>query len=134
MVPDKALLLFSTVALASPVVNALGPNSSVDMWSLKASLYLPALLGAVVGFTILLAAAIASKGGTGVGGGDIKLAAVLGFIHGSAGVMSILFVSSLLALPSALICKKRSGDQRSRLPFVPFIAIGCLVVTIARLI
>jgi len=132
-VPNKALLFFCAVALAAPAVYALDPNSSVFSWSTALRLLLPALSGAAVGFTVLLAAAIASKGGNGVGGGDIKLAAVLGFVYGPAGIITILLAASLLALPTGLIYKLRTGGKILRLPFVPFIALGCLIVTFARL-
>lgn len=130
-VPNKALLLFCTVALASPVINALDPNLSVSGQSFV-PLMLSALLGAVAGFVVLLAAAIASNGGNGVGGGDIKIAAVMGFIYGPAGIISILLTASLLALPAGLIRRKQTKGQALRLPFVPFMAVGCLAVTIIK--
>jgi prepilin signal peptidase PulO-like enzyme (type II secretory pathway) len=128
-VPNKALVLFCTVAPASPVLNALITYSGVfDRSNLIVPL-LVSVMGAAAGFIVLLAAAIASKGGNGVGGGDIKLAAVLGFIYGPAGIISILLVASLLALPAGLIQMKRSGGQTLRMAFVPFTAAGCLAVT-----
>jgi len=133
-VSDKALVFFSTVALASPVLVALDYNSGVFGWGFMIGPLLSALIGAATGFIILLAAAVASKGGNGVGGGDIKLAAVLGFVYGAFGIISILLIASLLALPAGLIRKKRSGGQSLSLPFVPFMTMGCLAITIARFI
>lgn len=132
-VPNAALILFSTVALASPVINALGPNSGADGQSFIPPI-LSALSGAVAGFVILLAAAIASKGGNGVGGGDIKLAAAMGFIYGPYGIIFILLIATLLAMPAGLMRKRQTKEQTLRLPFVPFMAAGCLAVTILKFI
>lgn len=131
-VPNKALIIFSTVALAAPLVNSLDPNSSEIFRSITVIPLRTASLGAIVGFTVLLAAAIASDGGNGVGGGDIKLAAVLGFVYGPAPILYILLIASLLAMPIGLIIKSKSGGQMLRLPFVPFIAVGCLTATILK--
>lgn len=132
-VPSKALVIFCTVALASPAVKALDSNSGIFGWISFLNLSLLALSGAVMGFVVLLAAAIASKGGNGVGGGDIKLAAVLGFIYGPSEVIGILLIASLLAIPAGLIKKRRSNGNTLRLPFVPFMAIGSLAVTLIKI-
>jgi prepilin signal peptidase PulO-like enzyme (type II secretory pathway) len=127
-VPDKALVFVLPVALAAPVIRMFAGSSGV----------LPPLLisvlGAAAGFGVLLAAALASKGGSGVGGGDIKLTAVLGLIYGPAEIIAVLLIASLLALPVGLIRRERSGGQTLRLPFVPFIAAGCLGITAFRLL
>jgi len=132
--PDKALVLFCTMALVSPALAAWDHNSGAVGWSNLISPFLTALSGAATGFIVLLAAAMASKGGNGVGGGDIKLAAVLGFIYGPFNIIYILLIATLLAIPAGLIRRKQSGGKILRLPFVPFIAIGSLAAVIARFI
>jgi len=131
-VPDKALVFFCMVAFAMPIFNALEPTSGVHDWIYFLSPFLSSLFGAAVGFIILLMTAIVSENGDGIGGGDIKLAAVVGFIYGPFGITGILLIASLLALPAGLISRIWSGSQIIRLPFVPFIAIGVLTVTIFR--
>lgn len=128
-VPDKALVLFCTVAFASPVFDALITYSGVFDWSFIVGPLLASLSGAAAGFIVMLAAAIASKGGKGVGGGDIKLAAVLGFIYGPSGIVVILLTAALLALPAGFIRMKLSAGRTLRMAFVPFMAAGCLAVT-----
>ncbi len=129
-VPNKALVYFIPVALPSPLINVMhvGNRTAALMF------FLMAVLGAIVGFTILLTAAIVSKGGNGVGGGDIKLAAVLGFIYGPYRILSILLIATLLAMPVGLYHRKASGGQTLRLAFVPFLTIGCLIITIIKLL
>jgi prepilin signal peptidase PulO-like enzyme (type II secretory pathway) len=126
-VPDKALVFFLPVALAAPFIGALTGNTGI------APCCLSSLLGAAAGFGVLLAAALASKNGNGVGGGDIKLAAVLGFIYGAYDIIALLLIASLLALPAGLVQRKRSRGTALRLPFVPFMAAGCFIITIIRL-
>lgn len=167
-VPDKALLLFSPVALAAPFLDALASSLAADTLALQGrvgacmgtslavappeaaktslSQFLqmlpPALLhslaGAATGFLILFAAAMASSGGCGVGGGDIKLAAVMGFVYGPSRMTAILLAASGLAAIAALVMNHRSRHTNTQkmlsLPFVPFLAAGSFLVTIATIL
>lgn len=160
-VPDRALLLFSPVALAAPFLNALDICISADTFTTGNSqtamgmaltaataetglsrfpeALLPSLLsslaGAATGFLILLAAAFFSKNGTGVGGGDIKLAAAMGFAYGPSHMITILLTASGLASIVSLVIasrQKKADVQKSlSLPFVPFLAAGSLAVTLS---
>ena len=65
LIPDKVLLVFAGIFLVERLVIPL------DHWW-------DSLLGAGIGFLLLLVIAIVSKGG--MGGGDIKLFALLGFV------------------------------------------------------
>ena len=56
------------------------------------------LLGGLSGGGILLAAAMATKGG--IGGGDIKLMTLLGLMAGLTDTLLILMIASILALVS----------------------------------
>ena len=166
-VPDRALLLFSPIALAAPFLDALaasldtcsfmaqdksgymsiaiavapteaaGISLSRFLQALPPSL-LSSLTGAATGFLILFAAAMASPGGCGVGGGDIKLAAVMGFAYGPSRMAAILLIASGLATLAALIVNhrnKRTNAQKTlSLPFVPFLAAGSLLATIATIL
>lgn len=129
-VPNKALVCFTPVAFAAPFINMAqaGTSAATLMFSLLA------VMGALAGFAVMMAAAIASKGGNGVGGGDIKLAAVLGFIYGPYDIIGILLIASLLAMPVGLYRRRKSGGQTLRLAFVPFMAVGCFIVTTIKLL
>ena len=160
-VPHRALLLFCPVALAAPFLKALDiccPADTATIWNGQTALHttlaaaqtetgLPRLLaalppailsslaGAATGFLILLTAALVSKNGTGVGGGDIKLAAAMGFAYGPFHMLSILLAASgLAAMVSLIIARKpKKGDAQKSLslPFVPFLAMGSLAVTLS---
>ncbi|HFK1451777.1 MULTISPECIES: A24 family peptidase [Bacillus cereus group] len=72
----------------------------------------------------------------GLGGGDIKLLSLLGFIAGLKGVFMILFLSSLLSLcffGAGLVLKRMK--MRTQIPFGPFISLGAIcymLVTYAK--
>lgn len=127
-VPDRALVFFCSVALLAPFLRAM----AFPIWQLFLPSAIVSLGGAAAGLGILLAAALFSEGGAGIGGGDIKLAGIMGFIYGPSQMIGILFIASVLAVLAAFIIKSRRGGVLS-LPFVPFLAAGSLVVTLTVL-
>ncbi len=129
-VPNRALVFFCPVALASLPIHMQTAGASFHA-SLGFS-----LAGCATGFLILLSAALLSNGGTGVGGGDIKLAAATGFIYGPYRMLGILMIATLLSACAALIilCRRRGRTRPLSLPFVPFIAAGCLFTLIVSII
>jgi len=125
-VPNQALVFFCPAALASLPVHMQGTGASF-----QASLGF-SLAGCAAGFLILLTAALLSRGGAGVGGGDIKLAAATGFIYGPYRMLGILMLAALLSACAVLIilCRRRGRAKPLSLPFVPFIAAGSLFTLI----
>ena len=121
-VPNKALAFSAPVFLAAPILAAWDGGS----WSMAvaAGQIIWSLLGALVGFGILLCAAMLTKGGCGVGGGDIKLAGLIGCALGPYGTMT----ACILCIPAALFCRMRRKTAALSLPFVPFLAVGCCLV------
>jgi prepilin signal peptidase PulO-like enzyme (type II secretory pathway) len=84
------------------------------------------LLGMILGFVIFYLIAVVSNGG--MGGGDIKLFALSGLVLGTP----LLFLSILLATVSGsiyglLFILFKGGNRKSKIPFGPFIAAGCLI-------
>ena len=124
-VPDRALLLFLPFALAAPLVRTAALGTA-----LLPLLFLYSLMGAAAGFMILLAAAMLSREGVGIGGGDIKLAAVMGFLYGPSRMLAILLTASGLAACVSLAMRHKRKEEMLSLPFVPFLMIGSLAVTI----
>ncbi len=80
IIPDKVLLFFAVIFVIERIFIPLSP-----WWD--------SLIGAFVGFTLLLLIAIVSKGG--MGGGDIKLFALIGFVGGVKLVLLSFFLSTL---------------------------------------
>ena len=113
---DHQIILDGMLALlaASGLVLQLA-TGAVGFWSMW--------LGALVGGGLLLAMAIISQGG--MGGGDVKFAAALGFWLGWPGILLGLFIGfvsggfiSLLLLVTGL------RGRKDFIPFGPFIALG----------
>lgn len=88
---------------------------------------LNSLIGMGVGFSIPFLLAIVSRGG--MGGGDIKLIAAMGFWLGFPQILSMLFIAavlgSLVGLILILIKQKRRKDP---IPFGPFLISGFLLM------
>lgn len=88
-------------------------------------------LGFLCGFLLLLTVSLATGGG--IGGGDIKLAAILGIPFGASGLMAVLAVSCILVLlhmGMRAICRKGRSKQ---IPFAPYIFWGSFLYTLLLL-
>lgn len=92
------------------------------------------LLGAVVGGGALYLIAIAGTAAFGkesMGGGDIKLAAMLGAFLGWQAVLLLLFVAFLSgAVAGVILLAVRGKDCEHAIPFGPFIAFGTLLAVV----
>ncbi len=112
IIPDKILIWFAGIFLLERILIPLTP-----WWD--------GLLGAAAGFLLLLLIAVVSKGGMGFG--DVKLYALLGFVIGLKLVLLSFFLSTLFGAViggSALLF--RIIKRRQPIPFGPFIAAGTL--------
>lgn len=84
------------------------------------------VLAFALSFTVLSIAGRLSRGG--VGAGDVKLLAAVGFIGGTYRVMYVMFFSlvacALVSVPLLLSKRKSKSDV---LPFAPFVYVGFTV-------
>lgn len=85
------------------------------------------LLGMAAGFGILFILAVVSKGG--MGGGDIKLCAGIGFWLGFPGFLYALLAGSIIGsmMSLLLMAMKRKGIKET-IPFGPFLMAGFLLM------
>lgn len=92
---------------------------------------LDAALGVLVGGGILLSVAWVyerSTGREGMGGGDVKLLAMIGAFLGWQGVLLTLLLGSLLGSAIGIVLMtSRGADRRVAIPFGPFLSLGALV-------
>jgi leader peptidase (prepilin peptidase)/N-methyltransferase len=104
---------------------------------LAASLFGPpgigaALLGAAVGGASLWLVGHAYERATGVpgmGGGDVKLAAMMGAFLGAAGVFGAIFLASLAgSIFGAVLIARGKGSRRTAIPFGTFLAPAAIVL------
>ncbi|TRY44830.1 prepilin peptidase [Geobacillus sp. LEMMJ02] len=112
LIPDRVLLVFAGLFLVERLVIPFLPWA--DM-----------LLGAAVGFSLLWLIAVLSKGG--MGGGDVKLFAVLGFVLGWKMVLLAFFLATLYGTVIGLVGMALGRVRRGKpMPFAPAIALGAL--------
>ncbi|MFI8493213.1 prepilin peptidase [Peribacillus butanolivorans] len=112
LIPDKVLLFFAVIFLFLRVLFPLSP-----WWD--------SIVGATVGFSLLLLIAVVSKGG--MGGGDIKLFAVIGFALGLKLVLlSFLFASFYGAFFGIIGMLTGVIKKKTLIPFGPYIVFGTL--------
>lgn len=112
LIPDKVLLFFAVIFLFLPFFT-------------DAMNWFDSLFGAAVGFLLLMGIALASKGG--MGGGDIKLYAVIGFALGVKYVLLSLFFAVFYgAVIGILLILFGIVKRKQPIPFGPFIALGTL--------
>lgn len=112
MIPDRVLLSFAAFFIIERIFIPFSP------WS-------DSLIGAFVGFFLLYGIAVASKGG--MGGGDIKLFALLGFVLGWKMVLLAFFFSTVYGTVFGLIGMALGKVRRKEpMPFGPAIVFGTL--------
>ena len=87
--------------------------------------FLEAVMGFLFGGLLLLIAAMVSNNG--IGGGDIKLAALLGILYGPYGVLFILTAASLSALAFQALERFFYYPKLTSLPFAPFLFLGSIM-------
>lgn len=113
LIPNKILLFFLPLLIIARIFSPLDP-----WWD--------SLLGAVIGFGILLLIAVISKGG--MGGGDIKLFFLIGLVLGTVHTLLTLFLASLIGMVVGIIVLKVRGQgRRTPIPFGPSIALGAVI-------
>ena len=114
LIPNKIIIFGFVIGL--------GLNIAIKDLSLVAS-----LLGSLAGGGFLLLLAVISKGG--MGGGDIKLAALIGFFLGWQKVLLSLFFAALIAtVISIVLIASGKKNRKEPIPFGPFIALGTLII------
>ncbi|MEL3960663.1 prepilin peptidase [Lysinibacillus endophyticus] len=114
LIPDKILLFFLPFLVLGRIL------SPLDNWW-------DSLLGAVVGFGILLLIAVISKGG--MGGGDIKLFFLIGLVLGTANTLITLFLASVIGMiVGIIVLKVRGQGRKTPVPFGPSIALAAIIV------
>jgi len=84
-----------------------------------------ALIGGAVGFALLFLVVVLSRGG--MGWGDVKMAALMGFALGFPLIFVGLFVGIIIggAVAITLLVMRRKGRKQA-IPFGPFLAIGAM--------
>lgn len=117
IIPDRITLFLALAGLAIVATTDLSVGNS--------------LIGGITGFAVLYIVAtigsIAMKRQA-MGGGDIKLAGMLGIFVGWQGILLTIFLGSLLALMYAVMIRLHSKEEHPKdVPFGPFLATAGVV-------
>ncbi|MCO7175617.1 prepilin peptidase [Sporolactobacillus kofuensis] len=112
LIPDKLLLFFLPLFAVFRIVYPTDP-----WWDAPA--------GLVAGFALLALIALISRGG--MGGGDVKLFAIMGLLVGIKTIILGFFLSAFFGAIIGMIGMLFGMIKRRQpIPFVPFIALGML--------
>lgn len=113
LIPNKVLLFFGIVIF---IFRFFIPT---DPWW-------DAYAGALLGFGLLLLIAVVSKGG--MGGGDIKLFAVVGLFLGVKGTVLTLVLAAVFGMLFGFLLMMLKKFKRGQpIPFGPFIGLAALI-------
>ncbi|KAB8137497.1 prepilin peptidase [Gracilibacillus oryzae] len=113
LLPNKILLFFLPIFIILRIFLPLDP-----WWS--------SILGAFIGFALITLIIVISKGG--MGGGDMKLFALLGIVLGFQGILLTFLLSTLLGtVVSILLIALKKINRKSSVPFGPYICAGALI-------
>ena len=114
LIPNKILLFFLPFFIVGRIVSPLEP-----WWD--------SIVGAAIGFSLLLLIAIVSKGG--MGGGDIKLFLLIGLVLGTVHTLLTLFLASVIGMIVGIIVLKiKRKGRKTPVPFGPSIVVAAIIV------
>ncbi|AIG25578.1 prepilin peptidase [Brevibacillus laterosporus] len=89
------------------------------------------MLAMLLAFVLLYVTAIVTKGG--LGGGDIKLAALLGLIVGRTYIISLLLVAGISTIALAILLARQPRIRKEGIPFACCLTIGWLFTYVGRM-
>lgn len=125
IIPDGISIGGAVLGLVAGALILPDPFMRMDMLGWDGS-----LIGAVSGFTAFFLIAVASQGG--MGGGDIKMMAMVGAVVGWKGVFLTTLAGSLMGSIVGLYLMAMHGKGRkTKVPFGPFLAAGALLSLLA---
>ena len=121
IIPDRITLPGIPIALIAGSLLMPDPFVGFSLLGFKAS-----IIGFLVGGGLFYAIAVLSRGG--MGGGDIKMMAMVGALMGWKSVLLTTFVGSLTgAVFGIFIMIAQGKGRKTKIPFGPFLAVGSLV-------
>lgn len=111
-------LVSSSFLLPDPFIDINSPDIKVG--------FINSLIGLFLGGGLFFIIAVLSRGG--MGGGDIKMMAMVGAFMGWKAVLLVTFIGSLTgSLVGILLMLLKGKDRKTKVPFGPFLALGSLI-------
>lgn len=122
IIPDRFQIILAVLGIIAAVT---------DKSDFGGKFALSHIIGCVVGFAVFaLVALVFTKitGAEALGGGDVKLAAVMGLFLGWQKLLLAVFIASLSASVLLIILKYKNNDGKTKgYPFAPFLSAGFLI-------
>lgn len=113
IIPNKVLLFFLPIFIMYRILYPLDP-----WWS--------SVLGALIGFVIILIFIIVSRGA--IGAGDMKLFGLLGIVLGVKNILLTFILSTMIgAVVGLILLVFKLINPKQETPFGPYIVIGSLI-------
>lgn len=123
LLPDRMVRPLTAIAAAFVVLLAVAQG--------EASVIYGAIAGALVVFGLFYFI-YAISGGRWIGGGDVKISVILGFLAGGVlEALLVVFIASLLGtiyIVSAAVVRRQQIGKHTKLPFGPFLLLGAVIV------
>jgi leader peptidase (prepilin peptidase)/N-methyltransferase len=121
IIPDRITLPGIPIGLMAGSLLLPDPFLRDSLLGFKAS-----IIGFLAGGGIFYAIAVLSRGG--MGGGDIKMMAMVGSLMGWKSVLLTTFLGSLTgAILGVFLMIAKGKGRKTKIPFGPFLALGSLV-------
>ncbi len=121
IIPDKITIPGIFIGLITGSLFLPDPFMRYSVLGFKSS-----IIGFTIGGTIYYAIAVISKGG--MGGGDIKMMAMVGSFMGWKSVLLTTFIGSLTgSLFGLFLIIFKGKGRKTKVPFGPFLALGTLI-------
>ena len=122
IIPDSVLIIGSAILI------------TIKIFTIDINIVGESLLSALLAFITMLALKIFGDflfKKESMGGGDIKLLAVFGFVLGYPLSIISVFLSAFIALPVSIILLKLKSTHE--IPFGPFLSIAALIIFLSKI-
>ena len=119
---DRFQIIFLALGIAVTVIDFFDKTADTSIFS--------HIIGLVSGFLLFFLISVCAEkilGREALGGGDIKLFAVMGLFLGWEKLLFALLISSLLASIVLLLIQKKKNENGKEYPFGPFLVFGFTV-------
>lgn len=121
IIPDVITLPGTVIGIVAGSLLMPDPFMRYTLLGFKAS-----VIGLLTGGGLFYAIAVLSKGG--MGGGDIKMMAMVGALMGWKSVLLTIFLGSLTGAAFGIFLMITQGKGRkTKIPFGPFLALGTII-------
>jgi len=125
ILPDKIVYTGIILAIAISAAISFAPALKADISGIIMPAINSALLGGVIGFLFLLIVALIFKGG--MGGGDIKLAGLIGLITGFPTIFVAIWLATVSGgIVAIIFLLLKIRERKQTIPFGPFLCLAAI--------